>query len=169
VLALVSDPQHSDEDWVGGGGQVPRVRGLPLLKPPYSRVTAINLNTGDRVWMVPNGDTPPAIKANPALAGLTIPPTGAQSRPEILATRTLLFVGEGSGAQPILHVLDKATGATLANIDMPGSIGSVPMTYTAGGRQFVACWTSDRRAGQPAELVALAIGGAGRGGRGGGR
>jgi quinoprotein glucose dehydrogenase len=162
VIALVKDPQRSDMDWVGGGGGVPRVRGLPIAKPPYSRVTAINLNTGDHAWMAANGDTPPEIKSNPALAGLTIPPTGAQQRPEVMATKTLLFVGEGSGAQPLLHVLDKATGATIADIAVPGSIGSVPMSYALGGRQFIAFWVGDRNPAHPAELVTLALPGPGR-------
>jgi quinoprotein glucose dehydrogenase len=166
VIALVKDAQRSDMDWVGGGGGVPRVRGLPISKPPYSRVTAINLNTGDHAWMMPNGDTPPDIKNNPALAGLTIPRTGAQTRPEILATKTLLFVGEGSGAQPMLHVLDKATGATITDIVVPGSIGSVPMSYALGGRQFIAFWVADRNPAHPAELVTLALPGPGRGGGG---
>jgi quinoprotein glucose dehydrogenase len=164
VIALVKDTQRSDMDWVGGGGGVPRVRGLPISKPPYSRVTAINLNTGDHAWMMPNGDTPPEIANNPALTGLTIPRTGAQTRPEVLATKTLLFVGEGSGAQPLLHVLDKATGATITDITVPGSIGSVPMSYAIGTRQFIAFWVGDRTGAHPAELVTLALPGPGRGG-----
>jgi quinoprotein glucose dehydrogenase len=157
VLALSKDAARSDMDFVGGAGGVTRVKGLPILKPPYSRVTAINLNTGDHAWMVANGDTPTDIKNNPALAGITIPKTGAQTRPVILATKTLLFVGEGSGGQPILHVLDKATGTTIADITVPGQIGSVPMTYSIGGRQYIAFWTSNRTAQQPSELVTLEL------------
>ena len=66
-----------------------------IIKPPYSRITAINLQTGEHAWMVPNGDTPAAIANNPALKGLTIPPTGAQTRPVMLATKTLLFTADG--------------------------------------------------------------------------
>jgi quinoprotein glucose dehydrogenase len=157
VLALVKDPQRSDMDWVGSTGQVPRVRGLPIIKPPYSRITAIDLNTGDHAWMVPNGDTPAAIKNNPALAGLAIPPTGAQSRPAVLATKTLLFAAEGASGQPILRALDKKTGATLAQIALPGAVGSVPMTYAIGPRQFVAFWVSDRASELPGTLLAFAL------------
>ena len=165
-MGLVKDAQRSDMDWVGGGG-APRVRGLPLIKPPYSRITAIDLNTGDHAWMVPSGDTPPAIKNNPALAGLTIPPTGAQTRPVVLVTKTLLFTAEGSGGQPILRALDKKTGEKVWEMTLPGSVGSVPMTYAVGNRQFIAMWVSDRQADLPATLVTLAFP-APQGGRGGG-
>jgi quinoprotein glucose dehydrogenase len=156
-------------DFVGGaGGRTPTVKGLPIIKPPYSRITAIDLNTGDHKWMVVNGDTPADIKNNPALAGLTIPPTGAQTRPVVLVTKTLLFNGEGYGAAPVLRALDKQTGATLVSIALPGSVNSVPMTYSVNGRQFIALWVSDRASDLPAELVTLAIpapGGRGRGGQ----
>jgi quinoprotein glucose dehydrogenase len=169
LLGLTKDPQHSDMDFVGGaGGRLPTVRGLPIIKPPYSRITAIDLNTGDHKWMVANGDTPSEIKSNPALAGLTIPPTGAQARPVVLVTKTLLFNGEGYRAAPVLRALDKQTGATIASIALPGSIGSVPMTYSVNGRQFVAMWVSDQANDLPAELVALSLptpGGRGRDGQ----
>jgi quinoprotein glucose dehydrogenase len=167
ILGLTKDPQRSDMDYVGGGFGSTRVKGLPILKPPYSRVTAIDLNTGDTKWMVANGDTPPEIKNNAALAGVTIPKTGAQTRPEILVTKTFLLVAEGNGAQPILHVLDKATGAELTSITVPGTINSLPMTYAINGRQYLAFWTSNRQAQQPSELVTLALPTSGAGGRGG--
>jgi len=156
-FGLAKDSQRSDMNYVGGVGQVPRVRGLPIVKPPYSRVTAINLNTGDHVWMAANGDTPAAIKNNPALAGVTIPRTGAQTRPFVMATKTLLFVGEGNRAQPFLHVLDKATGATIADIQVPGYITSSPMTYAINGKQFVAFWVADQQTRTASQLVALAV------------
>jgi len=78
-------------------GRVPRIQGLPLVKPPYSRITAIDLNTGDHAWMVPAGDTPDVIKENPALQGLTIPRTGSTARPVVMVTKTLVFTGEGQG------------------------------------------------------------------------
>ncbi len=169
VLALQKAPGESDMDFVGGGGGVQtRVKGLPILKPPYSRVTAVDLNTGDTKWTAVNGDTPPEIKSNPALAGVTLPKTGAQTRPAILVTKTLLLVGEGNGAQPILHVLDKATGAEITAITVPGTINSVPMSYQLNGRQYIAFWTSNRQALQPSELITLALpssGGRGRGGQ----
>ncbi len=164
-MGLVKDTQRSDMDWVGGGN-APNVRGLPLIKPPYSRITAIDLNTGDHAWMVVNGDTPAAIKNNPALAGVTFPPTGAQSRPEVLATKTLLFTAEGSSGAPILRALDKRTGAEVWKMTLPGAVGSVPMTYAIGDRQFIAFWVADRATDLPPTLITLAIPAPGRGGRG---
>ncbi len=167
AFGLSKDPQRSDMDW-GGTGAVPRVRGLPIIKPPYSRITAIDLNTGEHAWMVPSGDTPQDIKNNPALAGLTIPPTGAQSRPEVLATKTLLFAAEGSSGAPTLRALDKRTGAEVWKMTLPGAVGSVPMTYAIGDRQFVAFWVADRTTDLPPTLITLAIpapGGRGRGGQ----
>ncbi len=167
IHALGKDPARSDMDYVGGaGGRMPNVRGLPIIKPPYSRITAIDLKTGDHAWMVPNGDTPAAIANNPALAGLTIPPTGSQTRPVLLATKTLLVTAEGYRGAPQLRVLDKASGRRLASIALPGTVSSSPMTYQIGTRQFIAVWTSDQASGRPAELVALALpvpGGRGRG------
>jgi quinoprotein glucose dehydrogenase len=157
VLALTKDPARSDMDYVAGGGRLPSVRGLPLIKPPYSRITAIDLKTGAHVWMVPNGDTPAAIASNPALAGRTLPPTGAQARPVVLATRTVLFNADGAGGQPRLRALDKATGRRLWEMPLPGAVGSAPMSYMAGGRQFIVMWTADRQNNVPAELVALAL------------
>jgi quinoprotein glucose dehydrogenase len=157
VLALASNPQRSDMNYIGALGRAPQVRGLPVIKPPYSRITAINLRTGEHAWMVPNGETPPAIQNNPALAGLTIPPTGAQTRPVLLATKTLLFNADGSGGQPTLRALDKATGRRIWQMTLPGAVGSPPMSYMVNGRQFLLMWTSDRASGQQAELIALAL------------
>ena len=157
VYSLTSNPQRSDMNYIAGNTQVPRVSGLPILKPPYSRITAINLRTGEHVWMVPNGDTPPAIQSNPALAGLTLPPTGAQSRPVLLATKTVLFNADGSSGQARLRALDKATGKRLWEMPTPGVVGSPPMTYMVNGQQFLLMWMTDRASGKGAELIALAV------------
>jgi quinoprotein glucose dehydrogenase len=88
------------------------VFGLPLLKPPYGRVTAVDLKTGERLWMVPHGNTPEPIKKNPRLQGVEIPNTGAPTQGTgLLVTSTLLFGGEG-GATPVLRAWDKKTAPT---------------------------------------------------------
>ena len=159
----------------GRGGPVPNVEGLPLLKPPYGRITAYDMNKGEIAWQVPNGDTPPNVKEALAKLGLTnVPPTGFPSQAGLLVTRTLLFGGEGSGGRPLLHAYDKKTGESIAELPMPGNQTGVPMTYLHQGRQFVVLPVAGLPAGQ---LVAFALpvpGGAGggrggRGGRGGGR
>jgi quinoprotein glucose dehydrogenase len=152
----------------GRGGQVPTVQGLPLLKPPYGRITAYDMNRGDIAWMIPNGDTPQNIKDNLAKLGITnVPPTGIGSQAGLLVTKTLLVGGEGSGGRPIFHAYDKRTGASIAELPMPGNQTGLPMTYVHQNRQFIVMAVGGQPAGQ---LVAFALpvpGAGGRGGRGG--
>ena len=156
----------------GRGGAVPNVQGLSLLKPPYGRITAYDMNKGEIAWQVPNGDTPPNIKDTFAKLGLTnVPPTGFPSQAGLLVTRTLLFGGEGGGGRALLHAYDKKTGENIAEIPMPGSQTGVPMTYMYQNRQFILMTVGGQPAGQ---LVAFALPapggpGGGRGNRGGGR
>ena len=81
-----------DTDYTFGGG-LPTIQGLRLMKPPYGRITAYNMNKGEIAWQIPNGDTPPAVKNNPALKGLTIPKTGSPSQAGLLVTKTLAVRG----------------------------------------------------------------------------
>jgi len=155
VLALARDTARSDMDWIMAGGAVPRVQGLPLIKPPYGRITAIDLNSGDHVWMIPNGRTPDAVREHPALQNLTLPETGIAARPLLLVTRTLLFAAEGWGGRPVLRAIDKRSGATLHEVQLPGMVGSQPMTYMHQDRQYVLFWVGDPRAEVQARLVAL--------------
>jgi quinoprotein glucose dehydrogenase len=157
VLAMGRDSVHSDMNVVNLGGGPPTVQGLPLLKPPYSRITAIDLNRGEFLWQKPSGDTPDRVKNNPAMKGIAIPTTGGFARPVVLVTKTLLFAGEGWGGEPVLRALDKKTGEVLWSLRLPGSVSSVPMTYALGGKQYVAFWVDDQRAGVTSELLAFAI------------
>jgi quinoprotein glucose dehydrogenase len=141
------------------GGQAPQLpNGLRLLKPPYGRITAINLNNGTIAWQIPNGDTPPNIKANFEKAGLkNIPPTGSPSQAGLLVTRNFLFAGEGSGGQAIFHAYDKLTGKEVWQAPMPaGPQTSLPMTYMMNGRQYVVLATRGPQGGG-AQLVAWAV------------
>ncbi|HXH25621.1 MAG TPA: hypothetical protein VNI78_10250, partial [Vicinamibacterales bacterium] len=158
-----------DSDYMMGGS-IPTVRGFRLLKPPYGRITAYDMNRGEIVWQIPNGDTPPAVKENAAKQGITIPVrTGSASHAGLLVTRSLLFAGEGPGGQPIFHAYDKATGAEVFQMPMPGPQTSLPMTYMYQGRQFIVMAVRGS-GGQGAQLVAFALPkpdpGPGRGGRG---
>lgn len=156
VLSVAPTAPGSTIRYISGGGRPPQVRGLPLVKPPYGRITAIDMKTGQHAWMVANADTPAAIKANPALAGLTIPRTGVPSRAGLLATKTLLFAGEGLTGSPVFRAHDKATGAILAEITLPGTQTGLPMTYVLNGRQYVVIATAGG-GGRAAEIVALAL------------
>jgi quinoprotein glucose dehydrogenase len=139
-------------------GQLPTIQGLRLLKPPYGRITAYDMNKGTIAWQIPNGDTPQAVKDNPALKGVTIPKTGNASQAGLLVTKTLLFAGEGSGGQPVFHAYDKATGADVWQTPIPGQQTSLPMTYVHEGRQYVVVGVrGNATAGTGAQLIAFAL------------
>ena len=128
----------------GGGGGGLNVRGLPLVKPPYATITAIDMNKGEQMWRIAHGDTSDAIKNNPALKGLTIPRTGRQGRIGVLTTKTLLIAGEGGfnttpdGRGAYLRAYDKATGADVGQVFMPAPQTGSPMTYSINGTQYIA-------------------------------
>jgi quinoprotein glucose dehydrogenase len=140
-----------------------RPQGLPLFKPPWGRITAIDLNTGEHLWMIANGDTPDEIKNHPALKGLDLPKTGTPERSGLLVTKTLLFAGEGGGVfavprgagGPWLRAIDKKTGEVLHQVKLPANQNGLPMTYVAGGKQFIVVGVA--APGVPAELVALTV------------
>jgi quinoprotein glucose dehydrogenase len=144
-----------------GGGAAVTVQGLPLLKPPYGTISAIDLNKGDIAWQVAHGETPDAIKNSPALKGLTIPRTGrANGRIGVLVTRTLVIAGEpGFGITPngqrgaMLRAYDKGTGAEVGAVYMPAPQTGSPMTYMLNGRQYVVVAIAGN--GYSGELVAF--------------
>jgi quinoprotein glucose dehydrogenase len=154
VFAVDAAGERSDVRYLFVNGEAPKPLGLPLVRPPWGRITAIDMNTGEHRWMVPNGDTPDEIKHHPALADLDLPRTGKPSRAVLLVTKTLLFAGEGYGGDPILRAHDKATGEIVAEITLPGAVTGRPMTYAVDGRQFIVLAVG-RDA--PAELVALSL------------
>jgi quinoprotein glucose dehydrogenase len=160
VAALVHDPAHSDMDYISKTVILEKVKGLPIVKPPYGRITAIDLNSGDALWMIPNGEPPDAIKNNPALKGIDTSKFGNPERALLLATKTLLFSADATGATPVngsyastFRALDKKTGATIFEFKLPARATGVPMTYLAKGRQYIVIAVGDSV--DPAELVAL--------------
>ena len=155
VMSLVSDPKASSVRYIQGGGRTPTVDGIPLVKPPYGRITAIDLVSGQHVWQIVNGDTPDNIKNHELLKGVPIPPTGKPTRAGMVLTKTLLFFGEGPRGDPLLHAVDKATGETVARIDLPASVTGVPITYMHDGKQYIVVTVSDFRS--PARFIALAL------------
>ena len=156
TVALATDPDASDMDFIQSSEALtPTVQGLPIVKPPYGRITAIDLKSGDHLWMIPNGDTPRSVRENSALAGVEIPRTGKSTRAGTLVTSTLLFAGEGWGGDPWLRAIDKATGEIVREIELPGAQNGHPITYEVDGRQFVVL--SVGAPGQAPELVALAL------------
>jgi quinoprotein glucose dehydrogenase len=158
AAALAPDPEASDMRYIQSSeARTPTVRGLPIVKPPYGRITAIDLKTGDHLWMIPNGATPKSVADHPDLQGLDIPRTGKSTRAGTLVTGTLLFAGEGWGGDPWLRAIDKSTGEILHEVELPGTQNGHPITYEVDGRQFIV--VSVGAPGQAPELVALALAG----------
>jgi quinoprotein glucose dehydrogenase len=158
VLALAKNPDSDIDLSQGFGVRAPRVQGLQIVKPPYGRVTAIDMNSGDHVWMIANADTPDNIKNHPLLEGIDIPRTGIPTRAGVLLTKTLLFIAEGTGgagASPIFRAVDKATGDIVAEIELPANQGGIPFTYEHAGKQYVAMFITS--GSSAAELVAYAL------------
>ncbi len=128
----------------GGAVTALTIQGLPLVKPPYGQINAINLDTGDIIWQVPHGETPDNIKNNPALKGLNIPRTGRPGNVGTLVTKTLVVSGEpGFGMTStgqrgsMLRAYDKKTGAEVGAVYMPAPQTGSPMTYMLNGRQYL--------------------------------
>jgi quinoprotein glucose dehydrogenase len=143
-------------DWVTvGPGGVRGPQGLPLLKPPYGTITAIDLNTGEHLWQIPNGDTPDNIRNHPALQGVDLPVTGKPAHATVLATGSLLIYGEGRGGSPVLHAVDKRTGETLGTVSIPAPTNSAPMSFMHEGVQYIVAPIGG--AGLPGSLVALRV------------
>lgn len=155
VLALVPGGDVSSVAYIQGPARPPNVDGLPIVKPPYGRITAIDLNSGDHVWEIANADTPDRIRNHPLLRGVDLPRTGVPTRAGLLLTQSLLFAGEGVGGSPVLRAHDKQSGEILAEIELPASQSGTPMTYLHEGKQYIVMSVSG--GGRPAEIVALAL------------
>ena len=145
----------------GGGGGL-TVQGLPLAKPPYAQITAIDLNKGDIVWQIAHGETPDNIRNHPALKGVNIPRTGRPGVFGVLVTKTLVISGErGTFTTPsgekgaMLRAYDKATGKDVGAVFMPAGQTGTPMTYMLGGKQYIVVAIAGQ--GFPAELIAYKL------------
>jgi len=128
----------------GGGGGALGVQGLPIVKPPYGVLAAINLDRGELMWQVPHGDTPDTVRNHPLLKGMNIPKTGQQGQAGVLITKTLVIVGDPQVTTTpehprgsMLRAYNKQTGAQVGAVYMPAPQSGSPMTYSVDGRQFV--------------------------------
>jgi quinoprotein glucose dehydrogenase len=169
ALGLASEPERSDMDYVNRGGRPPTVQGLPLLKPPYGRITAIDLNKGEIVWQIAHGETPDRVRNHPALRGLDIPRTGrtggaggSSGGIGTLVTKTLVISGEGGvvatpsgGRGAMLRAYDKATGQERGAIEIPAAQTGSPMTYVRDGKQYLVLAVGGSN--YQGELIAFAL------------
>jgi len=159
-LEKTTDPDAEMPYW-SPNRDAPYLEGLPITKPPWGRITAIDMNTGGHVWSVANGD---GLRDHPLLKDLDLPPLGIASRPAALVTETLLFIGDGSdvfgGVQRNMwgrgfRAYDKATGEVLWNTELPAGVTGAPMTYMFEGRQYIIVPIGERNA--PPEWLALGL------------
>jgi quinoprotein glucose dehydrogenase len=144
------------------GTPPPTVQGLPLFKPPYESIVAINLDKGEIAWSVPHGETPDNVRNNPALKGIAIPRTGRGGLVGVLTTSTLVIAAERgtftdsqgrNGA--LLRAYDKATGKDAGAVFMPAGQTGSPMTYMFNGKQYIVLAIAGP--GFPGELIAYRL------------
>lgn len=159
TIPLSSQLPQPDDDKPGVYGIGPQ--GLPLVKPPYGSIVAYDMNRGEKLWTVANGDGP---RNAPALKGLNLPPLGTIGRPAPLLTKTLLFVGESSNVvsggygvpgASIFRAYDKTDGRVLAQLPLPSGATGAPITYVVGGRQIIVVPIGSRTG--PVEWVAMGV------------
>ncbi len=170
---LPGDPEVSNLAYVKGSRRwIAGPRGLPLFKPPYGRITAIDMNSGEHVWMVANGDGP---RDHPAIAHLNLGKLGVPGRPAPLVTGALLFIGEGrtnvprdgrippdmpmaiatNSGGPMFRAYDKATGEVVWETELEAGTSNSPISYLHDGKQYLLVAIGDRR--HSPELVAFTL------------
>ena len=156
VQIIEGDPEKTEFAYVRGRGvnSIKGPRGLPLTKPPFSRVTAIDLNTGDHLWMKPLGD---GLRQTIIDKGFADPgPVGGGFPGGPLLTKTLLFIAEGGRRNTdwVLRAFDKHSGEVLAEIALPAPPTGAPMTYMINGKQYIVLASGYAAS---AKLIALAL------------
>jgi quinoprotein glucose dehydrogenase len=179
-----AEPERSDMGYVGASGAGPArgrpiangdepaptiaarangPQGLPLVKPPWGRITAVDLNKGELAWTIANGEAPDFVKNHPAMKGIDLSNTGRPSRALLMVTKTLLFGNDGNNLWSgppgqggnMFRAYDKATGKLIYEMALPAMTTGVPMTYMAKGKQYIVVAVGAQ--GVPASLVALAL------------
>lgn len=165
-LSMRKEPARSNMDYINasggeGAGRI-AVDNLPIIRPPWGQISAIDLNKGTILWQTVHGETDDAVKNHPALKGLNIPRTGRTGRVGVLTTKSLVMAGDGGAAtQPggqrggMFRAYDKLTGKELGAVPIPGPQTGSPMTYMHDGKQYIVVAVSGQ--GAAAELIGLAL------------
>jgi len=164
--ALPPPPGYSPPADRGGGrgferrAGASRIGGVSILKPKeLGGVTAYNMNSGDKVWWIPNGGFIKVTSDDPLFAGVTLPPVSPSGQAQVINTKTLVIYGTGrSGgvpdATPMLYAVDKATGKHVGAVEIPSRTTAVPMTFMHQGKQYIVFATG---VGENTKLVALRL------------
>ncbi|MEE2637475.1 MAG: PQQ-binding-like beta-propeller repeat protein [Acidobacteriota bacterium] len=169
ALGLVNNPERSDMDFIRGRPEGVSFRdastsidGFPMIKPPWGRITAINMNTGDIAWQIPHGEAPDNIRNHPLLDGMDIGRTGWPGRVGVLVTKNLIVAGESSNyttevgeVGSMLRAYDKATGEEVGAVFMTAPQSGSPMTYEVNDQQYIVLATSG--GGQSGTLLAYRL------------
>lgn len=165
-LSMRKEPARSNMDYINasggeGAGRI-AVDNLPVIRPPWGQISAIDLNKGTILWQTVHGETDDAVKNHPALKGLTIPRTGRTGRVGVLTTKTLVMAGDGGMAthpngqrSGMFRAYDKLTGKELGAVPIPGPQTGSPMTYVHDGKQYIVVAVSGQ--GAAAELIGLTL------------
>ncbi|MDP6652872.1 MAG: PQQ-binding-like beta-propeller repeat protein [Gammaproteobacteria bacterium] len=139
-----------------------RVQGLPLLKPPYGVISAIDLQRGEIAWQITHGQTPDRVANHPLLQDIDLPRAGQNASVGTLVTKTLLIAGEaemtrdGEGnLRAQLRAYNKATGADVGAVRLPAPQSGSPMTYMLNDEQYIVIAVSG--GGMSGELVAFKL------------
>lgn len=158
------DPARTAYAYLPSGNHVVNgPRGLPILKPPYTELIAVDMNRGEHLWRIPVGSAPDFIRNHPALKDLKLDfdRMGQYDiRPGLVLTKELLFMGEsgslpGQTGGPMLRAYDKRDGKVVWQQAMPALVSGAPMTYMHHGRQYLVLTVSQN--GKPAEMIALTL------------
>jgi len=161
VAAAVGCTARGSTDGAAGAPPPLLVQGMPIIKPPYGQISAIDLDKGDILWQVAHGETPDIVRNSSALKGVNIPRTGRSGVIGTLVTKTLVIAGESgvftmpSGQKgAMLRAYDKKTGKEMGAVNMPAGQTGSPMTYMLNGRQYLVVAVGGNI---PAELIAFAL------------
>ncbi len=162
AMGLGQDARRSNLDYIlSASSRVAGPFGLPLARPPWGTIVALDLNTGKKLWTIANGDTPDYVRKHEKLRGLALPRTGHDDRAGLLVTKSLLFAGEGAGmfvaseGGTMFRAHDKKSGEILWEMDLGLRQTGIPMSYAVGGKQYILVATG--APGEAGQFIALTL------------
>jgi len=162
AMGLGQDARRSNLDYIlSASSRVAGPFGLPLGRPPWGTIVALDMNTGKKLWTIANGDTPASVREHEKLRGIMLPRTGHDDRAGLLVTKSLLFAGEGAGmfvateGGTMFRAHDKKTGEILWEMDLGLRQTGIPMSYAVDGKQYIL--VAAGAPGEAGQFIALAL------------